>query len=130
LAGVWIETNSTIDDDGSLAEHSDKVGMKRVRFTKYLVGRAERLVPPEQSSMHWRYVIRRNESVAYGLYFRTDVVQPLMCGTVLLRRQDDNSWAGIFSRPTERADDEAVSPVILRAGWMTSPLRWVHSPTR
>lgn len=130
LAGEWIEHNTTIDHNGSVTGHEERLSFRRLRFTRYLSGKGERLTPPDQTAMTWRYLIRTSEAFVQGIYFRTDVFNPFQCGTVLLRRHDDNSWRGVFSRPTEVADWSAVDPVEICDGWMTSPVSWYRAPER
>ncbi len=124
LVGNWIEVSSTIDDDNVTREHTDKVRLRRLRGSKFVVGSGNRLAPVEDAKFRWRYLGRFNETCAYMVFWRNDTSLPLRCGVVILRRQDDESWRGLFIKPTQRSESDSTDVIVIRSGLMTNPITW------
>lgn len=125
LVGKWRESSSTLDDDGvTISEHEEELHFRRIRFTRYFVARGKRIVPAARHPMKWSYLGRRHETVAFAIFWRTDTRHPLRCGTIMVRRQDDNTWKGSFVRPSESPNARLAEGVVIQSGLMFNPLTW------
>jgi hypothetical protein len=124
LVGDWEEISTTIDDDNKVRRHVDQLKLRRVRGTQFFLGTGSRVKPHKYNTTRWRYVGRYNDTSSYMIYWQGDINTPLRCGVVILRRRDDDTWTGVFVRPTQRTDSESQGKVHISGGLMTNPITW------
>lgn len=70
---------------------------------RYLFGQASRIEPADERNWRYHYIARVHDPVIHGIYWRADI-RPgaYKFGTFSLKRQEDETWKGVFTRIPSR----------------------------